>query len=93
MAWPAVSARSREVELMTMDQIVDNMTSIKRRLRTINTEYDGLDNRVEALNVVQAALGEMTMLHNMLPKQLQKKSWVFLSLERGRTHYRSAGWR
>lgn len=78
---------------MTMDQIVVNMTSIKRRLRSINTEYDGLDNRVEAMNVVQAALHEMTALHNMLPKQLQEKSWVFMSLERGRTHYRSAGWR
>lgn len=78
---------------MTMDQIVDSLTSIKKRLRTINTEYDGLDNRVEALNVVQAALGEMTALHSLLPRQLAKKSWVFLSLERGRTHYRSAGWR
>ncbi len=78
---------------MTMGQIVDNMTSIKRRLRSINTEYDGLDNRVEAKNVMQAALHEMTALHNMLPKALRKKSWVFLSLERGRTHYRSAGWK
>jgi hypothetical protein len=76
-----------------MDQIVVNMTSIKRRLRSINTEYDGLDNRVEAMNVVQAALHEMIALHNMLPKPLQEKSWVFMSLERGRTHYRSAGWR
>lgn len=78
---------------MTTDQIVGNMTSIKRRLRSINTEYDGLDNRVEAMNVMQAALHEMTALHHMLPKTLQKKSWVFLSLERGRTHYRSAGWK
>ena len=93
MAWPAVSARSREVELMTMDQIVDNMTSIKRRLRSINTEYDVLDNGVEAKNVMQAALHEMSALHNMLPKALRTKSWVFLSLERGRTHYRSAGWK
>jgi len=78
---------------MSIDQIVGNMTSIKRRLRSINTQYDGLDNRVEAMNVVQAALHEMTALHNMLPKPLQEKSWVFMSLERGRTHYRSAGWR
>ena len=78
---------------MSIDQIVGNMTSIKRRLRSINTEYDVLENRVEAMNVVQAALHEMTALHNMLPKQFQKKSWVFMSLERGRTHYRSAGWR
>jgi hypothetical protein len=78
---------------MTTDQIVGNLTSIKRRLRSINTEYDGLDNRVEAMNVMQAALHEMTALHHMLPKALQEKSWVFLSLERGRTHYRSAGWK
>ncbi len=78
---------------MTMDQIVGNMTSIKRRLRNINTEYDVLENQVEAMNVVQAALHEMSALHNMLPKSLQEKSWVFLSLERGRTHYRSAGWK
>jgi len=76
-----------------MDQIVGNLTSIQRRLRNINTEYDVLENQVEAKNVVQAALHEMTALHNMLPKQLRGKSWVFLSLERGRTHYRSAGWR
>ena len=78
---------------MTMDQIVGNLTSIKRRLRNINTEYDGLENRVEAMNVLQAALSEMTALHNLLPKPLQQKSWVFMSMERGRTHYRSAGWR
>jgi hypothetical protein len=78
---------------MTMDQIVGNMTSIKRRLRNINTEYDVLENQVEAMNVVQAALHEMSALHNMLPKSLQEKSWVFLSLERGRTHSRSAGWK
>ena len=78
---------------MTMDQIVVNMTSIKRRLRSINRAYDNLENRVEAMNVVQAALHEMTALHSMLPKQLRQKSWVFMSLERGRTHYRSAGWR
>jgi hypothetical protein len=78
---------------VTTDQIVGNLTSIKRRLRSINTEYDALDNRVEARNVMQAALHEMTTLHNMLPKALRTKSWVFLSLERGRTHYRSAGWK
>ncbi len=78
---------------MTTDQIVGNLTSIKRRLRNINTEYDGLDNRVEAKNVMQVALHEMTALHNMLPNALRSKSWVFLSLERGRTHYRSAGWK
>jgi hypothetical protein len=78
---------------MTMDQIVGNMTSIRRRLRNISTEYDVLENQVEAMNVVQAAISEMNTLHNLLPKQLQKKSWVFLSLERGRTHYRSAGWK
>ncbi len=78
---------------MTMDQIVGDMTSIQRRLRNINTEYDGLENPVEAMNVMQAALHEMSALHNMLPKSLQGKSWVFLSLERGRTHYRSAGWK
>jgi hypothetical protein len=81
------------VEIMTTDQIVGNLTSIKRRLRSINTEYDVLDNRVEAKNVMQAALHEMTALHNMLPKALRTKSWVFLSMERGRTHYRSAGWK
>ena len=78
---------------MTTDQIVGNLTSIKRRLRSINTAYDQLDNRVEAMNVVQAALHEMNTLHSMLPKPLRKKSWVFLSMERGRTHYRSAGWK
>jgi hypothetical protein len=78
---------------MTTGEIVGNLTSIKRRLRSINTEYDGLDNSVEAKNVMQAALHEMTMLHNMLPKSLRTKSWVFLSIERGRTHYRSAGWK
>jgi len=78
---------------MTMDQIVGNMTSIQRRLRNISTEYDVLENQVEAKNVVQAAISEMNALHNLLPKQLRKKSWVFLSLERGRTHYRSAGWK
>jgi hypothetical protein len=78
---------------MTMDQIVGNMTSIRRRLRNISTEYDVLENQVEAKNVVQAALSEMTALHNLLPTKLRKKSWVFLSLERGRTHYRSSGWR
>jgi len=78
---------------MTMDQIVGNMTSIQRRLRTISTEYDVLENQVEAKNVVQAAISEMNALHNLLPKQLRKKSWVFLSLERARTHYRSAGWK
>jgi hypothetical protein len=78
---------------MTMDQIVGNMTSIRRRLRNISTEYDVLENQVEAKNVVQAAISEMNALHNLLPKQLRKKSWVFLSLERGRTHYRSAGWK
>ncbi len=78
---------------MTMDQIVGNMTSIRRRLRNISTEYDVLENQVEAKNVVQAAISEMTALHNLLPKQLRGKSWVFLSLERGRTHYRSAGWK
>ncbi len=78
---------------MTMDQIVGNLTSIQRRLRNINTEYDVLENQVEAKNVVQAALHEMSALHNMLPKKLRGKSWVFLSLERGRTHYRSSGWR
>ena len=78
---------------MTTDEIVGNLTSIKRRLRSINTEYDGLDNRLEAKNVMQAALHEMTTLHAMLPKPLRSKSWVFLSLERGRTHYRSAGWK
>jgi hypothetical protein len=76
-----------------MDQIVGNMTSIRRRLRNISTEYDVLENQVEAKNVVQAAISEMNALHNLLPNQLRKKSWVFLSLERGRTHYRSAGWK
>ena len=78
---------------MEMEHIVGSMTSIKRRLRSINTQYDGLENRVEAMNVVQAAISEMTVLHSLLPKRLQEKSWVFLSLERGRTHMRSAGWR
>ncbi len=78
---------------MTTSQIVGNMTSIRRRIRHIDTEYEGLDNRVEAMNVVQAALREMSTLHSMLPKRLKEKSWVFLSLERGRTHYRSEGWR
>ena len=78
---------------MTTDQIVGNLTSIKRRLRSISTAYDALDNSVEAKNVMQAALHEMSALHNMLPKALRTKSWVFLSLERGTTHYRSAGWK
>jgi hypothetical protein len=78
---------------MTTDQIVGSMTSIKKRLRSINAEYDVLENHVEAMNVVQAALQEMSVLHTLLPKPLQEKSWVFLSLERGHTHYRSAGWR
>jgi hypothetical protein len=69
------------------------MTSIKKRLRSISAEYDILENHVEAMNVVQAALQEMSVLHTLLPKPLQEKSWVFLSLERGHTHYRSAGWR
>jgi hypothetical protein len=78
---------------MEMEHIVGSLTSIRRRIRSINTQYDVLDNRVEAMNVVQAALSEMTALHSLLPKRLQEKSWVFLSLERGRTHLRSAGWR
>jgi len=78
---------------MTTDQIVGSMTSIKKRLRSISAEYDVLENHVEAMNVVQAALQEMSVLHTLLPKPLQEKSWVFLSLERGHTHYRSAGWR
>jgi hypothetical protein len=78
---------------METDRIVGSLTSIRRRLRSINRQYDGLENRVEAMNVVQAALHEMTALHSLLPKPLQEKSWVFLSLERGRTHDRAAGWR
>ena len=78
---------------MTTGLIVANMTSIKRRIRTINTEYDGLENPLEAMNVVQAALREMSTLHSLLPKRLKEKSWVFLSLERGRTHHRSEGWK
>jgi hypothetical protein len=95
MAWPGRprERRVREVGLMTTDQIVGSMTSIKKRLRSISKEYDLLENHVEAMNVVQAALHEMTVLHTLLPKPLQEKSWVFMSLERGRTHYRSAGWR
>jgi hypothetical protein len=91
--WPGHRRRPGEVGVMTTDQIVGNMTSIRRRIRSIDTEYEGLENRVEAMNVVQAALREMTTLHSMLPKRLKEKSWVFLSLERGRTHYRSEGWR
>lgn len=78
---------------MGTDAIVGSLTSIRRRLRCISSQYDGLENRVEAMNVVQAALHEMTTLHSLLPKGLQDKSWVFLSLERGRTHDRAAGWR
>jgi hypothetical protein len=78
---------------MTTDQIVGSMTSIKKRLRNISAAYDVLENHVEAMNVVQAALHEMSVLHTLLPRPLQDKSWVFLSLERGHTHHRSAGWR
>ena len=78
---------------MTTGLILANMTSIKRRIRHINSEYDGLDNRLEAMNVVQAALREMTTLHSLLPKPIKEKSWVFLSLERGRTHCRAEGWK
>ena len=78
---------------MTTGQIVGSMASIRRRIRHIDSEYEGLENRVKAMNVVQAALREMTTLHSMLPKRLKEKSWVFLSLERGRTHYRSDGWK
>jgi hypothetical protein len=77
---------------MSTDVIVANLTSIKRRIRNINTEYDILENPLEAKNVVQAALREMSTLHNMLPKQLKEKSWAFLSMERGRTHSRD-GWK
>lgn len=72
---------------MTTDQLLENLTSLHRRLRSISMEYDGLENRVEAMNVVQVALQEMSTLHNLLPEKLREKSWVFLSLERGRSHW------
>jgi len=39
--------------------------------------------------VFQAALSELSAMHNLLPEHLREKSWVFLSLERGSTHWRS----
>ncbi|HKV44175.1 MAG TPA: hypothetical protein VJT32_05795 [bacterium] len=72
---------------MTTNQLLGTLTSLSRRLRSINAEYDGLENPVEAMHVVQAALSEMSVLHNMLPEALRGKSWVFLSLERGRGHW------
>lgn len=75
---------------MTTDQLVDSLTALHKRCRTI-TEHDRLDNPFEAMNVVQAALNEMSTLHNLLPDELREKSWVFLSLKRGRTTWRHAG--
>lgn len=75
---------------MTVDQVVGGLTSIRKRLRAINAQYDGLENRLEALNVVQAALHEMSALHALLPADLKGKSWVFLSMERGRVPWRSS---
>jgi len=69
---------------MSLDQIVGTMVGLKRRLRVVNAQLDGLDNRVEALNVMQAALHEMAILHDLLPKPLRDKSWALLSLERAR---------
>jgi len=75
---------------MTVDRVVVELASIRRRIRAINARYDGLDNRLEAMNVVQAALHEMTTLHALLPRNLREKSWVFLSMERGRISWRSS---
>jgi len=73
-------------DAVTTNQLLGTLTSLSKRLRSINAEYDGLENHVEAMNVVQAALNEMSLLHTLLPEALRAKSWVFLSLERGRTH-------
>ena len=71
---------------MRLDQIVGEMASIRRQLRNINARFGGLENPVEALNVMQAALHELAILHTMLPKRLRDKSWALLSLERARMH-------
>ncbi|HKV46176.1 MAG TPA: hypothetical protein VJT32_16120 [bacterium] len=75
---------------MTVDQVVGGLASIRKRIRAINARYDGLENQLEAMNVVQAALHEMSTLHELLPADLKGKSWVFLSLERGRAPWRSS---
>ncbi|HLW58727.1 MAG TPA: hypothetical protein VKV57_02250 [bacterium] len=75
---------------MTVDQLVGGMTLIRKRIRAINARYDGLENQNEAMNVVQAALHEMSILHELLPADLKGKSWVFLSLERARVPWRSS---
>ena len=75
---------------MTTCELVGTLASLHRRLRTISTYYDGLENQIEARNVFQAALSELSTMHNLLPEHLRGKSWVFLSLERGSTtHWRS----
>ena len=74
---------------MTTCELVGTLASLHRRLRTISTYYDGLENQIEARNVFQAALSELSAMHNLLPEHLREKSWVFLSLERGSTHWRS----
>ena len=74
---------------MTTCELVGTLASLHKRLRTISTHYDGLENQIEAKNVFQAALSELSAVHNLLPEHLKEKSWVFLSLERGNTHWRS----
>ena len=74
---------------MTTCELVGTLASLHRRLRTISTHFDGLENQIEAKNVFQAALSELSAVHNLLPEHLREKSWVFLSLERGGPHWRS----
>ena len=76
------------MSIVSVDQVVGGLTSIRKRLRAINARYDGLDNRLEAMYTVQAAINEMTTLHALLPQHLREKSWVFQSMERGRIPWR-----
>ncbi len=58
--------------------IIPSLLRIHRQLRILDRAYMDAESKKQVQDAVEAKLGELQVVHDLLPTDLRDKSWIFL---------------
>lgn len=58
--------------------VIPSLLRIHRQLRILDRAYMDAESKKQVQDAVEAKLGELQAVHDLLPTDLRDKSWIFL---------------
>ena len=62
----------------TSVSVIPSLLRIHRQLRILDQSYTESESKPQVQSAVEAKLGELQAIHNLLPTDLRDKSWILL---------------